>query len=224
MARTKATWPFETLGDLFERLGGIDPSRVKLHPSPGLATKRDLINYYGPGQYELVDHVLVAKALCPFRGYLAAAFVVHLGDVVEREEAGFMCGPGGWVEVAPGVIRNPDVSFFSWERFPERRIQMVQISSESPDLAVEILGRGNTRKEMAIKLKEYFRSGVALVWVVNPETHTAESYTSPEDKTAIAANGTLDGGNVLPGFQLPLAKLFEKFPPTQSKKPKRKKK
>jgi len=34
-------------------------------------------------------------------------------------------------------------------------------------------------------------------------------YTSPDEFTSVDESGSLDGGNVLPGFSLPLAKLFE---------------
>ena len=77
---------------------------------------------------------------------------------------------------------------------------------------------------MAIKLKEYFLAGVRVVWIIDPRTGSADVYTASDEKTAIPANGTLDGGGVLPGFRLPLAKLFEKFPAPDAKKPKEKKK
>jgi len=83
---------------------------------------------------------------------------------------------------------------------------------------VEILSPSNTRKEMARKLGEYFEAGVLLVWVIDPAKRTAEAYTNPDAKTAV---DVLDGGDVLPGFRLPLAKLFEKLAPG---KPARKKK
>jgi Uma2 family endonuclease len=77
---------------------------------------------------------------------------------------------------------------------------------------------------MQIKLKEYCLGGVSLVWIIDPETRSAEVYTAPDEKTAIPATGSLDGGDVLPGFRLPLAKLFEKLPAPTAKKPKGKKK
>ena len=87
---------------------------------------------------------------------------------------------------------------------------MEQISRRVPDLAVEILSPTNTRTEMQIKLKEYFLGGVKLVWMIDPEKRTADVYTAPDAKTAIPTDGSLDGGEVLPGFSLPLAELFAK--------------
>ena len=178
-ARKPATCRFETLADLLTRLGNIPPERVRLTPLPGRVTKWDLIRFHGPGQYELLDRVLVSKGICPSRGYLAVELIGHLGNAVERDELGVMLGPGAWVEVLPGVIRNPDVSFVPWERFPERRVPMEHISRHVPALVVEILSPSNTRKEMQIKLKEYFLGGVKLVWMIYPEKRTAEAYTAP---------------------------------------------
>ena len=122
------------------------------------------------------------------------------------------------------MIRNPDVSFVPWERFPDRQVPMVQISRHVPDLVVEILSPNNTRKEMQIKLKEYFLGGVKLVWLINPETRTANAYTAPDAVTAVPTDGSLDGGDVLPGFSLPLAQLFADLPGNTAKKATKKKK
>ena len=60
------------------------------------------------------------------------------------------------------------------------------------------------------KLNKYFQAGVRLVWYVDAETRTARVYTSPADVTEIDDGGLLDGGEVLPGFQLSLGWLFER--------------
>ena len=47
-----------------------------------------------------------------------------------------------------------------------------------------------------------------VVWQIDPGTRTADVYTTPDTFTRLEANGTLDGGDVLPGFTLSLADLF----------------
>ena len=49
-----------------------------------------------------------------------------------------------------------------------------------------------------------------LVWQIDPKTHAAEVFTAPDVFTTIASGGTLDGADVLPGFTLSLARLFER--------------
>jgi Uma2 family endonuclease len=75
-------------------------------------------------------------------------------------------------------------------------------------LAVEVLKRKNTVSEMARKRQDYFAAGVRLVWEIDPLGRTANVYTSPTDVTALGLDDTLDGGDVLPGFRLPLRELF----------------
>jgi Uma2 family endonuclease len=75
-------------------------------------------------------------------------------------------------------------------------------------LAVEVLSRKNTAREMERKRGEYFTAGVKLVWVVNPNRRTVTVFTSPGESREYAQSDTLDGGQVLPGFSLSLQTLF----------------
>ena len=109
---------------------------------------------------------------------------------------------------SPRQIRAPDVSFIRWERFPGGQLPEAAIFSVAPDLAVEILSEGNTAEEMNRKLREYFQAGVRLVWYIEPKTRTARAYTADSEWTEIGSNDSLFGGEVLPGFELPLAQLF----------------
>ena len=72
---------------------------------------------------------------------------------------------------------------------------------------VEVLSEGNTRAEMDAKLQTYFQAGVRLIWYVDPSTRAATAYTSPTAMQHLDVQGVLDGGDVLPGFQLSLQYL-----------------
>lgn len=106
------------------------------------------------------------------------------------------------------LVRVPDVSFTNWDRLPGRHVPMAPVPEVVPDLAVEVLSEGNTRGEMERKLKEYFLSDVTLVWFLDPRKRTVQVYTSPDDMIELAETDTLDGGDVLPGFSVPVARLF----------------
>jgi Uma2 family endonuclease len=156
--------------------------------------------------------------------HVASELARLLASFVIEHDLGYCTGADDIVRAMPGLVRGPDLTFVSWATRPERVVPQEQISTKVPDLAVEVLSPSNTRKEMQIKLKEYFLGGVKLVWLIDPEARTAETYTAPDKVTAITAGGTLDGGTVLPGFSLPLATLFAKFGPPEKKPVKRKKK
>ena len=61
---------------------------------------------------------------------------------------------------------------------------------------------------MARKRREYFAAGVRLVWEVDPRARTVAVYEVPDQPTILEVGQTLEGGQVLPGFALPLADLF----------------
>ncbi len=213
----------ENLADLLASFGGISPERVRLHPTPGTATKRDLIRYHNRGnhRYELVDGTLVEKPMGRPESFIAAGIIRILGNFIERANLGFCTGADDLIEVLPKLVRGPDVSFTSWLRRPEMTVDSDQISKVIPNLVVEVLSTKNTRAEIERKLREYFLGGVQVVWVIDPRKRTATIHNAADDRKAIDESGSLDGGDVLPGFSLPLAVLFERL---EKPKPKPRKK
>jgi Uma2 family endonuclease len=227
MPGAKSKYPFEDVGELLDRLGGIPPERICLNPPPGTATERDLLRKHGRPHklYELVEGTLVEKPMGHVESIVAAKLIVRLGGFIEQHKLGYFSGADDLIRLMPKVVRGPDVSFTSWTQRPERTADTDAISKVVPNLVVEVLSEKNSRGEIAAKLKEYFFAGVQLAWVIDPRKRTAEAYTAPDEKAEIPAGGSLDGGDVLPGFALPLAALFADLPTAAAKKPgKRKKK
>jgi len=89
-------------------------------------------------------------------------------------------------------------------------------------LAVEVLSPSNSLKEIERKLKEYFLSGTQLVWIVDLDARTVKVHTAPDQFETLTERETLTGGDVLPGFMLPLKQLFARVP--RAKRPRRKRK
>jgi Uma2 family endonuclease len=112
------------------------------------------------------------------------------------------------LRLSPGLVRIPDLSFISRARLASYRSARDPILPLAPDLAIEVLSAGNTSREMARKIREFFASGCRLVWLVDPRNRTVAVYTSPSDPEVLTEKQTLTGGEVLPGFRLPLRKLF----------------
>ena len=209
-AATIAEPTAETLADLLERLGSLPPERIRMHPPPGTATERDVLANHGGTKRlcELVDGVLVEKAMGFYESHLAAVLIRLLGNFVERHDLGIVLAPDGTLRLTPGLVRIPDVSFISWDHFPNRRLPSEPIPDLAPDLAVDILSSSNTEQEMRRKLREYFAAAVILVWYADPRTRTVRCYTSPEDVTTLTESDTLDAAPVLPGFMLPVRDWF----------------
>jgi Uma2 family endonuclease len=205
---TEAPPRFRTVAELLQRLDDIPPERIRLHPTPGTATERDLLKPEGR-LCELVDGILVEKTM----GFVESMLTMELGAIitvfVKRNRLGIVSGTDGMVRLLPGLIRLPDIAFISWDRLPGRKAPTTPILDLAPDLAVEVLSRSNTKKEIKRKLREYFDVGVRLVWIINTHDRSALVHTSPTRKVKLDESQNLDGGDVLPGFTLSLRELFE---------------
>jgi Uma2 family endonuclease len=204
----------DSVAEFLAHLGSVSPKRVLLRPALGEATADDVAHLRETtGRIaELVDGSLVEKATSTESALIATR--------LSALQANWICANGGMGRIrvaefavfSETLVRVPDVSFTHWNGVPEL----------APDLAVEVLSEGNTREEMERKLKEYFLSEVRLVWYIDPRTRSVRVYTSPDDVTELGEKDTLDGGDVLPGFSVPVAQLFDQLSaaPKPTKPPK----
>jgi Uma2 family endonuclease len=183
-----------------------------MRPPPGTATEDDLLAAEPRHDRlcELIDGTLVEKAMGWDESRLALVLGRLIDEHAERHDLGFAFGEAGMVRVESGQVRLPDVAFVSWSHFPDRVLPSGQVLDMVPDLAVEVLSPKNTPAELARKRREYFLGGCRLVWEINPAKRTARAYTAPDESRRIGEKGALDGGEVLPGFRLALAELFDR--------------
>ena len=105
----------------------------------------------------------------------------------------------------PPTVRAPDVAFVRENRLDFDRTRFAPLA---PDLAVEVLSPSNTMSEIHDKVLDYLDAGSSLVWVVDPYSRTITAYRSREEIRLLAADGELDGGDVLPGFRCKVSELF----------------
>jgi Uma2 family endonuclease len=197
---------------LLAELGDVPPERIVTKPPPGEATWKHLLRNVDRDKLftELVDGVLVLKPTSVQAGVLSVQFIGHLGNWSDANgNLGVRTGISGPFRLGPKVIRLPNVAFVYWDRFPGRRIPEA-IADLAPDLAIETLA-GQTPAEIRRKLRDYFDAGTRLMWVVDPPERSVTVYTSPDQGRLLHLTDTLEGGEVLPGFKLPLAELYEHF-------------
>ena len=199
-----------TLADLLDRFGPIPAERIRTNPPPGTATEQDVIDIEERESRlcELVDGVLVEKTVGIYESNLASRLIYFLNAFVLKLDLGVVTAPDGMMRLAAGLVRIPDVSFISWNQLPGRRVPRVPIADLAPDLAVEVISPSNTAREMEPKRQEYLSAGVRLVWYVLPEQHEVHVYTA-DRHDVLTIDQEISGGDVLPGFTLPLRQLFQ---------------
>lgn len=107
---------------------------------------------------------------------------------------------------SPDTVLCPDTSFVRTERVPQD--DRSGIMELAPDLAVEVISSSNTINEMDDKVAAYLEAGTSLIWVVRPKRRQVRVYTPDGLIRILGADDVPDGGNVLPGFSLPVVDVF----------------
>ena len=204
----RKTW---TVADLYRRFGPIPFERIRHDPPPGSGTVDDVdrLNNHEDRLYELVDGILVEKTVGLQESIVAGYIVTILNNFVRPRGLGLVAGEAGTIQLDIDLVRIPDVSFFSLERLPGGEVPEEPVPLLVPDLAVEVISRSNTPKEMGEKLEDYFEKGVLVVWYVRPKSRVVDVYTAPDHFTRLTASMRLDGGDVLPGFSVQVGELFQ---------------
>ena len=164
------------------------------------------------GRQELHDGVVVEMPPpSPGHGALQSRLARRLGNWCE---ATGLPDPLGEMacRLAPRRVVGPDLS---WLRPGPRREAALQRSAltGAPDLAVELVSPGNTPAAVRKKVQWYLEAGCPLVWVVAPRRRTATVYRPGAAPRVLGEGAALDGEDVLPGFRLPLADLWDALGP-----------
>lgn len=205
----------DNLAELHERLWHIPLERIRFQPWPGTATEADVLAALEAPRKricELIDGVLVEKAMGYNESTLASYLIVLLDAFVRPRNLGLVTSPDGTIRMWPGRVRIPDVAFVSWDRHPGRRRPREPMPTLAPDLAVEILSQSNTPREMSSKREDYFAVGVGVVWEIDPESRTVHVYTKQESADLVLTEvDTLRGDGALQGFELPLGAFFSEL-------------
>jgi Uma2 family endonuclease len=109
----------------------------------------------------------------------------------------------------PDQTRGVDVLYLSVEQFKrlEEYIREEYIP-EVPALVAEVISPSETATYSNEKVTDYLAGGAKMVWQLFPRTRTVRVYAADSTTWVIPSNGTLDGGDVLSGFQVLVAELF----------------
>jgi len=144
-----------------------------------------------------LDHGRVAGRLAAALGEWVYSH--GLGEIVV--ESGFVLGR------EPDTVRGPDVAFVSTERLAEHQ-GPGPFFEGAPDLAIEVLSPWNSRREMGAKVAEYLEAGARMVWLVGPASQAVTVHRPEHEPLHLEPGNTLDGGDVLPGLGISLARIF----------------
>ena len=107
----------------------------------------------------------------------------------------------------PDTVLAPDVAFVGKER-ADALGQTDGFFPAHPDLAVEVVSPNDRNTEVVAKVYQWLDAGCRMVVVVDPRRRTVSVHRSRVDVVALTEADALDGGDVVPGWRLPLSDLF----------------
>lgn len=175
-----------------------------------VVTADELSSHGDIGPCELVEGELVMMAPSGGKhgkvamqiGRLLAEYVANhqLGEV-SAAETGFL------ITRAPDSVRAPDVGFIDKARVPEDG-PPDSYWPFAPDLAVEVVSPADRWSQVEEKTATWLEAGTLLVWVVDPRNRTVYVYHPGKEVLRLTEEDQLSGGDVVPGFALPVSELF----------------
>lgn len=185
---------------------------VKVEPHTEiLVTGEELLAMGDIGPSELIEGRIVPMSpTADEHGGYESNFDEYLKAFVRKHKLGKVrVGEVGiYIRRNPDTIRAADVAFISNDRYAQRKSQHGYLDVP-PELIVEIMSPDDRWSEVTQKLRDYFSIGVRIVWVADPATRIVYTYRSLTDVREFGEADTLTGDDVLPGFSVPVASLFE---------------
>jgi len=106
-------------------------------------------------------------------------------------------------------IRRPDLAYLSMDKW--NRIDLDQVPvSVAPDLAIEVISRGETWIVVNRKVKEYLDAGAGEVWLVYPGIFEVQVWDAKLARR-LGPGDDLESPTLLPGFSLRVSEIFKEL-------------
>lgn len=187
------------------------PIKTKLSSADfwAFVTQPDYLNRH----FERIEGEIVEMAPSgTWSSMIASNIMIKIGMFVMEHHLGVVTGEAGAYEMTPHDTLAPDVAFTSFERirqtYPDGQFPRTGFAALTPDLCVEVKSPTDSKRQLRQKVEIYLKAGAKLVWLIFPETQTAEVYTPDADVVEVPSDGVLEGGAILPGFSTPLSAIF----------------
>ena len=115
---------------------------------------------------------------------------------------------GVFLEKGPDTVREPDIAYISADKLP-LDIRVRGYLEIIPDLVAEIISPSDRPAQIHDKTRMWLSYGVRIVWEIHPERREVQVHQLGQPPTVLGEDDTLDGGDILPGFTLPVRDIFD---------------
>ncbi len=107
----------------------------------------------------------------------------------------------------PEKVRAPDLCFISNEELENKRLD--SYLDGAPTLAIEIVSKNDTLSKTRTKVDEFLEAGSKVAWIIHPKQKCVFVRTPEEPEMKYIIGQSIPGGDILPGFEFPVAEIFE---------------
>ena len=158
------------------------------------------------GRLNILGGEIVEMPSNPFSSAIASTISFHVKlHLRDTNQSGYVTGEAGGYMVS-GERYAPDVAFISKAKQPE--LVKEGYNPNPPDLDVEVVSPTDSARLLSIKIGNYITAGT-LVWAVYADVKEIIVHEPGKPVRVLTIDDTLDGGNVLPGFTLPVRDVFQ---------------
>lgn len=180
---------------------------------PGRMTAAEFVERYQGQRVEYLHGRVVEVPMAGFNhGEICVLASYHLTHFVMQNKLGRVVCNDTFINVPmeddPTKVRGADVAYFSYDRLPKGESPK-GAADVSPELVIEVKSPTDRWGNILAKVGEYLANDVLAVVVIDPPKKSAAVYTPDGEKRTITIAENLTVPEVLPGFEMPLAKLFE---------------
>jgi Uma2 family endonuclease len=161
-------------------------------------------------RWELLDGKVVQMEPHELETSAVTATLLGLvGNHVRKADLGRMLDPGCGYRCWPGheTVRVTDGSFTRHENVPADRDRW-DFPRWAPDLIVEVFSPFERAATMLDRVSMFLQAGTLLVWMVDAEKQFITAVSPQSVLWTVRVGDTLDGGDILQGFNVPVAEIF----------------
>ncbi len=159
-------------------------------------------------RFELNEGALVEMTFPSFKhNKVAGRLYVQLELFLREHPLGEAFPSDSGYQLGPATVRGPDISFLRTERMRSLNWDSNDFDG-APDLAVEVVSRSDSARDLQQKVGQYLEAGAHTVWVIYPDTREIHIFAHDGSVRRIGADGVLEVPELLPGFSVSAHELF----------------